>query len=183
MDDLARSHFEAAYHSTYEQILGYAMRRCASPEDAADIVAETYLITWRRIGEIPSGDQARLWLYGVARRVIANHRRGELRRRTRHAELLAEAERLYAEIPPEADPAVQAVGEAFGRLNPDDRELLSLAVWEGLDPGEISKVLGCSRNAVRIRLYRARKRLARLLKETGPELGVVRTPLMKEEPV
>ncbi|SDH90290.1 RNA polymerase sigma-70 factor, ECF subfamily [Sinosporangium album] len=77
-----RFRFEAVYRRTYEQILGYAVRRCSSPEDAADVVAETYVIAWRRITELPDGEAGKLWLYGVARRVLANHRRSEQRRLT-----------------------------------------------------------------------------------------------------
>src|SRR3954463_3427484 len=87
-DDKVR--FEALYTATYEPILGYALRRCSSPHDAADVVAETFSIAWRRFDDIPSGDSARLWLYGVARRVLANHRRGEKQRRFRLTELSEE---------------------------------------------------------------------------------------------
>ncbi|GAA3219019.1 RNA polymerase sigma factor [Nonomuraea helvata] len=169
MDDAdSRHRFETMYRQTYEQILGYAMRRCSSPEDAVDAVAETYLIMWRRLAELPHGEAGRLWLYGVARRVLANHRRGERRRATRHAELTAEAEVLYALPSPQTGP--DEVGEAMDLLSDDDRELLALAIWEELDPGEIAVVLGCSRNAARIRLYRARKRFAKALEKTRPSV-------------
>ncbi|GGP14496.1 sigma-70 family RNA polymerase sigma factor [Nonomuraea glycinis] len=85
------------YRRTYKQILGYALRRCSSPEDAADVVAETYVIAWRRITELPDGEADKLWLYGVARRVLANHRRSERRRLTRHTELTDEIAHL---LPP-----------------------------------------------------------------------------------
>lgn len=62
-----KGRFEAVYRATYDQILGYAVRRCDSPEDAADVVAETFAIAWRRVERLPEGDEARLWLYGVAR--------------------------------------------------------------------------------------------------------------------
>jgi hypothetical protein len=55
-------------------ILGYALRRTTSPDDAADILAETFLTAWRRLDELPSGEEAGLWLYGVARRGV----RGEV---------------------------------------------------------------------------------------------------------
>ncbi|MEV0203507.1 sigma factor [Nonomuraea sp. NPDC050691] len=64
MDDDRRTRFEAVYEQTYEQILGYAVRRCDSPEDAADVVSETFAIAWRRVDALPPGDEARLWLYG-----------------------------------------------------------------------------------------------------------------------
>ncbi|MEV4369083.1 sigma-70 family RNA polymerase sigma factor [Nonomuraea sp. NPDC049637] len=79
--------FVEVYESTYEPILGYVLRRCPHPEDAADVVAETFTTAWRRIEELPEGDEARLWLYGVARRVLANHRRGERRHEQRTAAL------------------------------------------------------------------------------------------------
>jgi RNA polymerase sigma-70 factor (ECF subfamily) len=163
--------FEAVYAGTYEQILGYAIRRCDSPEDAADVVAETYAIAWRKVRELPSGDEARLWLYGVARRVLANHRRGELRRRSRSVELREDVIRLYGRAPaPDERPDLRAIGRVFRELPDRDRELLSLFVWEGLDHAEIGRVLGCSRNAVYVRLHRARKRFSRALAAAGVRL-------------
>ncbi|MFD1536744.1 RNA polymerase sigma factor [Nonomuraea guangzhouensis] len=175
-----RYRFSAMYRQTYEQLLGYAIRRCSSPEDAADVVAETYVIAWRRMAEFPDGEAGRLWLYGVARRVLANHRRGERRRATRHAELTAEARALYTTPSPQTGP--DDVGEAMDLLSEDDRELLALAVWEELDPGEIAKVLGCSRNAARIRLYRARKRFAKALEKIRPSIAHLEVrPLIEKE--
>ncbi|TDE59067.1 sigma-70 family RNA polymerase sigma factor [Nonomuraea mesophila] len=175
-----RSRYEAVYRRTYEQILGYAMRRCSSPEDAADVVAETYVIAWRRMTDLPDGEAGRLWLYGVARRVLANHRRSERRRLTRHTELTDEIEALYAA--PSHHSEQDSVGEAMDMLAGGDREVLALALWEGLDPGEIATVLGCSRNAARIRLHRARKRFAKALERTRPSAtGFATRPLIEKE--
>jgi DNA-directed RNA polymerase specialized sigma24 family protein len=80
VDDDRSRRFEAMYTATFNRIMGYALRRCPGPEDAADVVAETFAIAWRRIDDVPGGDQARLWLYRVARNVLANHRRGCVRR-------------------------------------------------------------------------------------------------------
>ncbi|MGW4964464.1 RNA polymerase sigma factor [Nonomuraea sp. NPDC004186] len=66
--------FEAVYRATYDQITAYAGRRCDSPQDAADVVAETFVIVWRKIDELPPGAEARLWVYGVARNVLAERR-------------------------------------------------------------------------------------------------------------
>lgn len=170
MDDERTALFEALYAATFSQILGYALRRCDCPEDAADVVAETFATTWRRIDAVPPGDQARLWLYGVARNVLANHRRGLARRHGLSAALAAEVSQLYQRSAEDsAEPG--AIRQAFRQLPDDDRELLSLIAWEGLDHGEIAKVLGCSRNAVRIRLHRARKRLTRELAMVGGSVG------------
>jgi RNA polymerase sigma factor (sigma-70 family) len=166
--DAARRRFEAMYLAHYPAVLSYVRRRTSSPDDVADAIAETFTTAWRRVDEIPAGDAARLWLYGVARRVLANHRRGE-RRRT------ALAERLRAELVAWAEPAVDRghgeVRAAFQRLSDADRELLSLVGWEGLSTAEIATVLGCSRGTVRLRLHRARKRLAKELEAAGLDLG------------
>lgn len=138
-------------------VLAYALRRTSSAEDAADAVAETFLVAWRRLDSVPSGD-ALPWLYGVARRVLANQRRAAHRR-------VRLAERLRQELPP----AIQAIDPhaasgpfppALRRLSADDQEILLLAAWEELEPNEIAEVLGISRIAARSRLHRARRRLA-----------------------
>jgi RNA polymerase sigma-70 factor (ECF subfamily) len=165
MDDRT-ARFEEIYAATYEPILGYALRRCSSPEDAADVVAETFTVAWRRFEEIPAGEKARLWLYGVARRVLANHRRGEAQRRLRTTGLRRELRDELAAIG--ADPVnAPAIGQAFRELSDDDRELLGLVAWEGLDHSAISEVLGCSRGAARVRLHRARKRFSDALRSAG----------------
>ncbi|WP_318656319.1 RNA polymerase sigma factor [Spongiactinospora rosea] len=160
--ELAR--FESMYRETYGQITAYAARRCHSPQDAADVVAETFAIAWRRMGEVPDGEQATLWLYGVARKVLANHYRVEVRRQALSVELDAEMADLY-QAAPDSGVELTAIAQIFRALPDTDRELLSLVAWEGLDRQQIATVLGMSRNAVRIRLHRARRRFARALAE------------------
>ncbi|GGS76082.1 RNA polymerase sigma factor [Nonomuraea spiralis] len=162
------SRFEELYASCYRPLLGYALRRCPDPDDAADVVAETFMIAWRRIEEVPHGEEARLWLYGVARKALANHRRGERRHERRTEALRAElsAAPLSAGLTAED---LSPLAQAFGTLSDDDRELLALVAWEKLDAGQIARTLGITRNAVRVRLYRARRRFARRLTEAGVE--------------
>jgi DNA-directed RNA polymerase specialized sigma24 family protein len=76
----AEDRFRRMYRDHFPSLLGYALRRTTQPEQAGDVTAETMLIAWRRIGEVPVGDDERLWLFGVARRVLANQRRGDARR-------------------------------------------------------------------------------------------------------
>ncbi|MFC7592538.1 RNA polymerase sigma factor [Nonomuraea antimicrobica] len=115
-------------------------------------------------------------MYGAARRVLANHRRGESRRSALAARLRGElAVRQETTL---ADPRTEAIHAAFAALDPADREVLALASWEGLTGPQIATVLGCSSTAVRIRLHKARKRLARLLGTTDE--APVMTPLRGE---
>ena len=156
--------FRRLYEANYRAILGYALRRVEDPEDAADIVAETFLVAWRRGDAVPAGDEALLWLYGVARRALANQRRSALRRGRLGERLRQE----LATAPPAAagreDESSGAVRAALAELRPADRELLLLAAWEGLDSRQLAVVLGCSPNAAKVRLHRARKRFAAALK-------------------
>jgi RNA polymerase sigma-70 factor (ECF subfamily) len=160
-----QARFEALYAANHAPILGYALRRTANPDDAADILSETFLTAWRRLDELPLGDDARLWLYGVARRVLANYYRGERRRSALADRLRTELASSY--VATELGGESAKIIEALRRLPPQHRELLTLNAWEGLDYGEIAAVLGCSRNAARIRLHRARIRLAAELASTG----------------
>jgi RNA polymerase sigma factor (sigma-70 family) len=173
--ELAQAHFSRLYREQGRAVLAYALRRVANREDAADVVAETFLIAWRRLAEVPIDAGARLWLYAVARRVIANLHRTE-RRRTRLGRRLAES--LQTELathPPPGGEAAEAL-RAIAGLGDEDRELLLLVSWEELSPGEAAKVLGISSLAARSRLHRARRRLRALMedrKSTGrrnPEL-------------
>lgn len=156
--DERRLRFEEVYAANRGPILGYVLRRTGNPHDAADVLAETFLTAWRRLDDVPPGDQARLWLYGVARRVLANQQRGEHRRSELADRLRAELMTAYQE--PEYAGELAGIAAAFRGLPGADRELLALVSWEGLDNGQAAAVLGCSRNAVRIRLHRARRRLA-----------------------
>ncbi len=123
-----QARFEHLYDQASLQVLGYALRRADSPEDAADVVSETFMIAWRRRDEV----------------AVVSAR--------------AEAGR------PAPDSAVMA---ALARLDEADRELITLVAWEGLDRDQIATMLGCSRATIRVRLHRARRRLARLLAEEG----------------
>src|SRR5688572_29000969 len=151
-----RTCFRAVYDANYHRVLGYLLRRTACREDAEDLLADTFLTAWRRLEEVPLAD-ARSWLYGVAGNALANHRRGEQRRGRLASRLAATASSPHQA---HAEGELAWVAAAFTRLREEDRELLALAAWEELDPGEIATVLGCSRNAARIRLHRARRRLS-----------------------
>jgi RNA polymerase sigma factor (sigma-70 family) len=168
-DDAREGAFEALYAGQRARVVAYVLRRCEGAEDAADVIAETFLVAWRRIDEVPAGDRARLWLYGVARRALANQRRGERRRVQLVGRLRDDIARGYAFERPSSASAKIAV--AFRSLAERDREILALQGWEGLDPGEIAVVLGCSRNAARIRLHRARRQLAGALNVAQEQTG------------
>lgn len=152
----ARPRFDALFERTHRDVLAYALRRTREPADAEDVAAETYAIAWRRFADVPDGDLALPWLYGVARRVLANQRRGADRRGGLIARLFQRT--LTVALPPDLDDGPATV--ALAALRVDDRELLQLVAWEGLDHAGVAAALGISVNAVAIRLHRARRRFA-----------------------
>ncbi len=143
-------------------ILGYALRRTGNPEDAADVVAETFLVAWRRLADVPTSEDARPWLYGTARFVLANQDRGT-RRRERLTERLRNE--LRSQLPAHRPAQGGALRDALAELGERDRELLMLVGWEELAPAQAAKVLGISAVAARSRLHRARRRLREQLEK------------------
>jgi RNA polymerase sigma-70 factor, ECF subfamily len=149
--------FETLYRELYAPVAGYVLRRARSPEDAAEAIADTFVVLWRRLDACPTGDDARPWLFGVARRVLANQRRGD-RRRTELAGRLTATLGLQesASIPTASSDG--RIARAFATLKEPDREILALVAWEGLSRQELSVSLGVSRPVARLRLHRARRR-------------------------
>lgn len=121
-------------------------------------------MAWRRIEDVPPGDQARAWLFGVAYRVLSNQRRSAARRMrlAERAAMSGVAPRWPDEVVIQSEEAAE-VNQALKRLRPIDREILQLTLWEDLAPMEIAEVLGVSRAAVDQRYSRAKRRLAREL--------------------
>jgi RNA polymerase sigma factor (sigma-70 family) len=153
-------------------VSAYALRRAGKAE-AEDAVAETFLIAWRRLDEIPVN--AKPWLLGVARRVLANQHRAAARRSALNARV-AHERRHEPEWP-----RAELILRALDGLSESDRELLLLFAWEGLSIEELAAVLHCSRTAVKVRLHRARRRLRGQLTEAERgEIQVTATPRLEQ---
>jgi len=79
-DGSAEARFRSVYANTYPDVLRFLARRAPMGE-AEDVAAETFLVVWRRLASVPtSDDTARAWIFGIARHVLLNARRGEGRR-------------------------------------------------------------------------------------------------------
>lgn len=158
--------FDALFIEHRRAVLAYSMRRTPTLADAEDVAAETFIIAWRKMDSIPADGLP--WLYAVARRVLANHRRGSGRR-----------ERLATLLRRDDVPTPMRAGEdrdgpaftALASLSPADQEVLRLVAWESLGNRDIAAVLGITPNAVAIRLHRARARFAEALaRDHGDDL-------------
>lgn len=165
-----RRRFDELYRTNYPDIFRYLLRRLPADsrsDDAADIAAEVFTTAWRRLEKIPSAPEDRLWLYGVARRTANRQMRGRLRRE--RLKLRLETEAHTARVGDRTSALMEErVVFALEQLKSADREVVYLVLWDELDSEQAGRVLGCSANAVAIRLHRARARLRAQLSEDVP---------------
>jgi RNA polymerase sigma-70 factor (ECF subfamily) len=161
--------FERIFREHYAAVRSYALRRAPS-DMAPDVVAETFLVAWRRLDDVPADPLP--WLYGVARRVLANARRSADRGLALERQLAT-----AAAVPTGPGDPGERVGDAeiaraaLARLSERDRETLMLVAWEGLSSARAARAAGCTRAAFAVRLHRARGRLAAQLASLEPPAG------------
>ena len=155
--------FRILYNDLYDDLWRYVQRRSINTEEARDTLSEVFLVAWRRLEDIPAGKEARLWLFGVARNLVKT----SWRKRKRSGDLLV---RIGSEMSTKGttyeeldNSGVLKIVNALQFLSENDQEILRLLAWEDLSHKEISVVLGCSENAVAIRIRRARVRLMKVL--------------------
>lgn len=145
-------------------LLAYFERRVRPSEDAADLLSETMLVAWRRPDAVPVEDeQARMWLYGVARNVVTTHRRGGARRNALsdqlRSELQARPESVGLNGRAEQDPRIDLVRGLIEQLPDTDREIFTLVHWDGFSLSEVATILDVPAGTVRSRYSRARASL------------------------
>jgi RNA polymerase sigma-70 factor (ECF subfamily) len=145
--------------------MAFALRR-VPPNDAEDVVAETFLVAWRRLESLPT--EPLPWLLGIARKVIATRRRGNTRLSNLYNRLHERNPRhqLIHDLGDRAD-----LARAFNSLSDKDREILMLIGWDGLTVPQAAEVLGCNPQSLSVRLHRARKRLEALMEADAPFLS------------
>lgn len=161
--------FHALFERHYPAVYTYARRRVGD-DLASDIASEVFVIAWRRRAVVPR--EPLPWLYGVARRVIANQRRSA-ERMSRLVERVSVSAGLDAD---DAGADIERVvtdssviAAALAQLTEDEREVLALVAWEGLTARQLARVLDCSVPAATMRLHRARRRLQLRLRSESEE--------------
>lgn len=148
--------YRSLFDALHRALTAHVLRRVGDRTEADDIVAETWATAWRRRDDVPEDpDRARMYVYGIARNVIANARRTDRRRRALQARAMTWTQVRELERPHRHD----VVLDAFDRLPERDRELLRLVAWDGLAHADIAELLGLSITAVANRVSRARRRL------------------------
>jgi RNA polymerase sigma-70 factor, ECF subfamily len=152
----AEEQFRNIYVRHVDAVTAYVRRRTQA-DSVEDVVAETFLVCWRKLDRVP--DQPLPWLYAVARKTLANQHRAAARQGVAASD--GETNDAYE---PVGDPAL---ARAFALLTDADREVLRLVAWEQLSLRETATALGCSYVACRVRFHRARRRLVANLETLG----------------
>jgi RNA polymerase sigma-70 factor (ECF subfamily) len=160
------------YDECRQRVWAYVVSR-AGRQVADEVVSETFAVAWRRLDDVP--EPALPWLLGVARNVLRDNIRAEIRREALNGELRAWTEGDVADQVTERLGVLRALAE----LPEDDREVLLLIAWQGLSPKDAAHVIGCSSAAFRVRLHRARKRLKQAMEPAGQPRP--RVPNLSEE--
>jgi len=158
-----RRRFERLYEQQFDRVAGYLVAR-TDRDSAAEAVARTFEIAWRRLADVPV--EPLPWLLGVARRVLAEQRRAQGRRNAL-IERIATTPTAMPDDHAEAVATRELVLAAIDDLSPAHQEAFLLIAWDGLSEREAAAVLGCSRGAVAQRLRRARKQLRGALKQAA----------------
>lgn len=177
MSQSPREDFTRCWRTSVDRVHAFAVRH-VGVDDAQEVVSETFLQAWRRWHQVP--DPALPWLLGTARKVIGNRRRTRRRRdalTTRIA--LLDAAAADAEAAELVAARRQAAIGALAALSQGDREALLLVAWDGLTPDEAATVLGVRPGTLRVRLHRARTRLAAAL-DDRPDTGLEGVPCLTD---
>ncbi len=165
--DDERKYFESLYEEYRLQVLAYCTRRTSST-DAADICSETFLVVWRRLGDIPRPPETLPYIYGIARRQLTNqmrtmHRRSRLEAKLRNLGVAAVSDPSTVVLQSARN---QEVVAAVRRLKPKDREIVMLYAWEELPRAVIAQMMGMTKTAIDQRIHRSHRRLAQILDPT-----------------
>ena len=155
--------FRRLYQAHFRPVQAYAVNRLGPVDEVGDVVAEVFMTAWRRLADIPPSPGDRFWLYGTARRVISRRHRSASRLNNLHRRLAAEQRQKERSLASAQDPAHERLLTAIAQLKPADREALRLVHWEQLTYAEAAETLGCSVNAIGIRVHRAKTRLRQVL--------------------
>lgn len=168
MASTERAGFEALYRANVRSVMAYVLTRTAKDE-APDVVSSTFLVAWRRFDDVPA--DALPWLIGVARRVLAEQSRSSSRRNAVTQRLAGEAATGRGWSADASEPVLLrgSIRSAFSKLRPEDRDILTLTAWQGLDTAQLAVSLGCSKAVASLRLHHARRRFGQFFENEQHE--------------
>jgi len=162
-----KNEFLHAYDTYSEAIYRHCFFRVFSKERAEELVQETFLRTWEYIKEGKEVQHMKSFLYQVANRLVIDNAR---KKKEESLEVLLEISETFEPSYEEKENfesqfLLRDIKQAMEKLEPRDREVITLRFIDDLDPKEIASVLGLNSNVVSVRLNRAMNRLKEIAGE------------------
>lgn len=159
----------ALFEAYYARIYSFALRRLGDAGLSEELVADVFYEVWRSGASFRGGSRVSTWIFGIAHFKCLRASRD--RRRAKRDALLPTADAYLHAVPDERDLEARVnargelgrVGSALEQLPAEQREVLRLAVLDGLDYAEIAQRTGVSEGTVKSRVARARARLRQRL--------------------
>jgi len=176
-----RERFRVLYERSYGPISSYVKRRVRHDDGSdADVVAEIFIVAWRRLHDVPTHPQELPWLYGVARNLVANHVRKTQRSQALVSRLTVE-EMVIGDESVGMSNLELRVEQVMGQFSDLDREIFRLVHWENLSPDDIAVVVGITSKAVERRIARSRARVREAINPTPTEM--IGTKPLSNDPI
>ena len=182
-DDL-KARFNEEAMPLLDQLYGGALRMTRNPQDAEDLVQETYLKAYKAFDSFKEGTNLKAWLYRIMTNTYINSYRKKQRRPIETSAEDVTDRQLYttsshdstglqsAEVEALKNLPDAQIAEAMNSLSDDYRMVVYYADVEGLAYKEIAEVMDIPLGTVMSRLHRGRKQLRELLKDVANEQGI-----------
>ncbi|MEX3505048.1 sigma-70 family RNA polymerase sigma factor [Corynebacterium sp. LK2510] len=167
-----------------DQLYGGALRMTRNPQDAEDLVQETYLKAFKAFGSFTPGTNLKAWLYRIMTNTYINSYRKKQRRPLETSADEITDHQLYsssshdstglesAELEALKNMPNSRISDALNQLNEDYRMVVYYADVEGLAYKDIAEVMDIPLGTVMSRLHRGRKKLREMLKDVANEQGI-----------
>jgi RNA polymerase sigma-70 factor (ECF subfamily) len=167
MDRDERAFFDRVYTDSFPVLFRVVFRITGDEDVAEELCHEAFIRLYENSRRLPDTDQARYWLLRVGKNLAFNHSKRRGRERTANQRVYHEPARPVdsADAPMLRRETEQLVRAAVERLPSNLRDVIVLKEYGDLSYVEISRTLKISVGNVKVRVHRARERLARILEE------------------
>ncbi|MCI9510684.1 MAG: sigma-70 family RNA polymerase sigma factor [Angelakisella sp.] len=156
-----REAFGRLYDAVAKDLYRAALYTLGNPQDAEDIVAETFLEAWKGIHTIREEASFRQWIMRILS-IRCKRRIGGYVKEKGNIDI---EDYIEEGVPDDTAPRAE-VREAMGRLSPEERQIVVLSVLEGYAMREIGEILGLPQGTVSSKLHRTLKKLRRMLEDS-----------------
>jgi len=157
--------FRSVYDASFTILLRIAVRVVLDQDIAEELVQDAFIKLYQRIDQFPDADQAKYWLIRVVKNQSLNHAKRKQRERKAYERVLAEGKKHSesSDVDMLRKEDSQAVQHALALLPEGMRVILVMKEYSDLSYKDIAKSLGITEANVKVRMFRARQKLAQVM--------------------